>query len=426
MWRHWLNKHGSKKLHGLEYCGSQVFHALGWKPSVCVVNRVSMQTGEVQPKFWGNTHCHSPWSCPYCSPRVMAKKGENIAAAIDALAAQNQKAVMITFTMPHDGLMSCADVLSIFKETWRLFTRSGNGKKHRKQYTLRSTNQQVVYEISLKHSYGRCRHELGIKHHVKVWEFTWGPINGWHPHIHALFWIPAENFEKIIDYEADLNKYWKHSILRTAEKLFGKEYVTKHFPDWKFDWQSVTISKDKYGRPRQQTSSNYLSGWTGDKEMTCSENQKVAHEGHYTPAQILKRAYDEPENRDEWLTLYKEYAETTRGVRRVEFSKTRGEKCLNQIIREWKLSAPYKETLKKKSTDSETVLGVVVWFKESQWLQICYLERMHGYEIKSQILKFALETNGRKLIEDFLRQYDIDISANDDAWLEQLEKFLVA
>lgn len=431
MWRHWLQKNCShnEKIRGLKLCGSKVYHAMGWQPSVCIVNKVSLNTGELQAQFWGNAHCHSPWSCPYCSPRVMAKKGEDIAAAIDALNVQKQSAVMITFTMPHVGSMKCAETFSIIHDAWHRFTKSGNGRTYTKTHTKKD-GEVATYTFDSKLIYGQMRKALGIIHSVKVWEFTWSERNSWHPHIHALFWIPDKNFNKIVDYEESLNDLWHKSVVAAAKNFYqNDEIVAALFPDWKFTVHNcVTISKDKNGKPRKQNSSNYLSGWSGDRELTGSEKLKMKtarYEGHYTPAQLMQRAYDEPQNRDELLTLYLEYAEATRGKRRVEFSK-HGKPSIGAIIREWKKSNAYIERIKKKYTDAAVATEVVCWFTESQWQQICYLERFHGYTIQAELLHLALKVNGRKLIEDFLRSnYQIDISNNPDRQITLFENILI-
>jgi len=358
----------------------------------------------------------------------MAKKGEDIAAAIDALNAQKQSAVMITFTMPHVGNMSCDETFSIMRDTWQRFTVSGNCRTYKKTHTNKDGSVST-YVFDGKAAYGQMRKELGIIHSVKVWEFTWSEKNSWHPHIHALFWIPDANFNKIVDYEAALNELWHKSVVAAAKAFYkNDEVVDAIFPDWKFErHKCVTISKNKNGKPRKQNSSNYMSGWTGDRELTGSEKLKMKtarYEGHYTPAQLMQRAYDEPENRDKLLTLYFEYTKATRGRRRVEFSK-HGKPNIGKIIRAWKQSNSYVERVKKKYMAAAVAMEVVCWFNESQWQQICYLERFHGHIIKAELLRLAMFANGRKLIEDFLRtNYDIDIRANDDTQITLFENLL--
>ena len=69
----------------------------------------------------------------------MADKGTDIACAIDALATwYKQRAAMITFTLPHDKYMSCADSYEILMGTWRMFSRAGKTKSQTKKYTIKS------------------------------------------------------------------------------------------------------------------------------------------------------------------------------------------------------------------------------------------------------------------------------------------------
>jgi len=413
-----------KALHGLLMCGHRIIHQQGALPAVFVV---TSNSEESSPIFYGVATCRSPWSCPHCSARVMAQKGRRIAAAIEALKAQGQSAIMITFTMPHTHEMSCAETLGIFKNVWRRFVKASttwDENNRKKKYTVASGEVRHAYKSFGQNPYGRFRYDLNITHHVKVYEATHGK-NSWHPHVHMLLWVPDENFDRILDYEERLNERWWQVAKRAAAEFWSTKEpdtpqeeiqarVEELFSDYKKTHPCVTISKDKDGKPRKIQSSYYISGWSGNDELTALTAKK-AQAGHLNPFQMLQLA-DEAESWEEaqkYLKLYTEYAIATRGTRRCEFSSRSG---INQIIDKWLAENPTAFIDKKKSTvkGEETKRTVVCWFSEQQWSSICWIEFCKRHDIKYQILLRAMLPNAKEEIEQFLLEYDIDIRNNGE------------
>ena len=141
----WIESHKlyGEKLKGLRFCGHSVLPEY---------NAVFVVTDGEQTRYSTLIRCHSAWSCPYCSPRVMADKGTDIACAIDALSKwYNQRAAMITFTLPHDKYMSCEDSYQILMNTWRMFYRNKKASKT-KTYTLVSDVDKINKSYSEKAS----------------------------------------------------------------------------------------------------------------------------------------------------------------------------------------------------------------------------------------------------------------------------------
>lgn len=435
------------KLKNLKLCGSQIIKQQGVIPAVYLLS-----DGKEKSRFFGHTSCHSAWSCPKCMPIVMAKKGTDIACAIDALAAQKKYAFMITFTLPHNKYMSCQDAMSILQLTWRHFIRET--KRHKKnKYVLKSDVQKQNISFGKKYIGGYCgsknefdqravgkkgetkvynagnnvwggfREDFGLKHTVRVYEFTWSNKNGWHPHIHALYWTDKKNFEKILEREDELVDFWWHCAKLEALKYWNKRFpdkkeenkiaVEEYYTDWRKHsldgHKSVYISRDKKNPNKAaiKESSFYIAGWSGDAELTSS-NYKQASEGHLTPYQMLEKAYNDARLVDTYIPLYLEYCNTVYGRRRVEFSKT----GLLQIIRDWKKTQTFKEKVKKKFTEKlgTRKFKVVYWFNEQQWKQICYLELETDEEPIAELLQRARAPNARDEIEKYLWALDIPLS----------------
>lgn len=414
MLQNYLEKDKSRmRLKNLRLCGSRVIHNEHWVPSVFV-----MYNGK-NAHLFGNSFCHNPWACPRCAPQVMAKYGNRIACAIDALQKwHNQVAIMITFTLPHIKSMSADDAFTILRNTWHAFVKGGMQKGRIRHYTTKKTGEHKIYHVG-DNAYGKFREQLGIKHNVRVYEFTYGEEFGWHPHIHALYWVPRKNLDKVLDYEQQLMDLWWNHAKNQAAKFFKKSYpndpdkvkeiINSIYNDRKKqskEHKTLYISLDEHGKPRIQKSSHYIAGWNANAEMTS--RGKTANNGHMTPRQILEKAHDEPEHRDELLKLYVEYANAVRNHKRFQFSKT----GMNELINKWKLTEAYYETLKKKAMDAGTEpFRIIVWFTEKQWLEIFTLNKTH--HLIPKILAMAHQPNGKELIERLLLEFGIDITKND-------------
>jgi len=386
-------------------------------------------------KFLNVIHCNSAWSCPRCTAEVMAKKGALIACAIDALKTwYDETACMITFTLPHSIELNCKDAFDIFLKTWRAFTKPGNIKTRTKHYT--TTSNKIVekgtertYKVG-KDPYGSFREDLGINKHVKVYEFTWGK-NNFHPHIHALFWVPTKNFNKVVDYEEGLlDRWWKcakhQATLYLNEKYPDKKQENQELIDKlyseemkkpKTGFRSVYISKHESGKPIAQKSSWYITGWTGDKELTRLA-EKQAREGHLTPHQIMEKIETDSENREKWFRIYAEYALATRKHRRVEFSKSK-DFSFKELITKWQQTQTYMERLKKKYQKRQQAKWFTICsFTKKDWLRICIHDRYYKDEVPLSTIILAIASRAspqnlseiQKTLSEFLEKYNIEIT----------------
>ena len=462
LFRKYITAHPDPKLKGIKMCGSKLISQQGATDAVYVI------ANEDSANFKGLARCHSAWACPVCTSKVMAQKGADIAALIDAMATrEKQSAFMVTFTLPHTRYMTCDETFTLLRETWRMFSRDGNRAKS-------SQNKQLS-------AYGQWRHKYQIAHVVRAYEFTWGE-NGWHPHIHILFFTPHANLPHVIDFEDELCERWWHCakycyeklLLKTGEtELKQKDLLTegqsrvhrdtygritfnvgmgeeaiqellRHidsdalrdelreeinssngqkrfraicrlnvetlFANFKKNpvtgHKAVYFSRNSDGTTRKIKSSYYMVGWSGDAELTGLKSARQSN--HYTPHQLLLKAQEltDTKSRNEFLKLYREYALATHGHRRVEF--TPGDA---KIIAEWKLTNEYIMKCKKKCTDKAKNRQVVCWFTRQQWNTICYIELRQDPTIKSNILLIAKEMDW-VLMKDFLLEYDIYLRPN--------------
>lgn len=451
MWQRYARKTGKPKLKGLGMCGSKVVNNVG---------AVVISDGQTA-YFDGLARCHSTWACPYCTPRVMGEYGGRIGCLIDALAKKNLAAFMVTFTMPHVWWMSCADSFAILHGAWRMLTRSTAAKRK----DGKTNGKYAVW----------CT-KFNIEHRTYVYEFTWGE-NGWHPHVHCLYFVDKSHLQEVNSMEDELNSQWirclKHHAmkvlvprqtdLKQKDLLSEGQYrfhrdtyglttfqastnagvnqrllhllendelaeqlrqelnssngqkrlraslrlnVELMYAQYKFKKQKpLYFSVTKSGSVRRFKSSYYVSGWSGNLELT-GQCVKETADDHFSPFDLLKKALKEPpdsEARNKWLALFAEYAETTRSHRRTYL--TRGDRA---IISEYRRTNAYIEQLKKKSMDRAKRMVVVAWFTKQQWLDICWIERYSDPDIKTKIL-YAACFRDWELLRDFLLEYDIHL-----------------
>lgn len=407
-------------LRGIKLCGSQV------NPSATHVSLMRDKNSS-KVKFTNALTCKSAWACPSCSAKVMAMKGTDIAAAIDALSSwYKQDCFMVTLTMPHTNKMTCASSFELLRQTWRYFTRQGCRSGH----VYKNKKNEIKHRG--KDPYGKFREDLGIRYNCRVYEATWSEEFAWHPHLHVLFWVPRENFNKVLSYEDALMERWWKCLKICAKRLLkarwvkklkldGKQFDSKeldkeiqgiidsYYTDWRKNpvtgHKSVFMSKNVDGSLRKTSSSMYISGWGGDSE-TSAEKTKTPKDGHYTPYQIINNALIDVANREKWLNLYTEYALATRNHRRVEFASRSG---ITQIIQKWKATEQYKLALKKRLTEKATEWETVYKFTKYQWQQIYYSDVYSHVYIRSELLELAKIRGAPEVhIRNLLRFYNIE------------------
>lgn len=407
--------HQGDKFKAIYYCGSRVIHQPGVQPRVYII------ANDTNSREFGTIHCKSSWACPVCTPRNMSRYAAEIAVAIDALKEwEHQVACMITFTIPHTRGMSCKESTEILYESWKDFTVHGNKNQNAKYYS-RKTKQMIVSNKKLTDPFASFCEEFHCKHRVRVCEYTHGEA-GWHPHFHCLFWVDQSKLQSVIDWQEKLCNRWLELVKRKTLKLWNKLYPDKNnklrldimYSRLNRVSQAVYISTDQDGKVIEQKSSQYICGWGADRELTGNVGGKATHDGHQTPFQILEEAAKTGDI--DKYELFMEYVRTTYRHARINYSVHSG---IKKIIAKWKLTNKYYEFLKKKFTAEAAKQGkwkIICWFSESQWLQICLLDRM--FNIRSKILELALTANPRQQIQEFLYEYDIDIGQNVNTHIE--------
>lgn len=412
------------QLRSVRFCGSKVIvNNAGQEPGVFLLK------SDDNAKLWGTISCKSPWACPVCTARKMAAYAGDIACAIDALRSDKYKqaAIMVTFTIMHYKGLPCLDLTEILYNAWKRFIVQGNGQHA--GLKKKGWKADVVAQFF---------ETMNCKHRVRVTEYTYNNEHGWNPHFHCLFWVDKDKLQDVAAWEEKLRERWiecvknqwaKYRAAHDENPEHDEKYYRNHI-DWTYGYGDIKnrtksnpsrglyISKDKNGKIRQQLSSEYISGWGADRELTGNSHKKATDPNSRTPFQLLDDWANK--NDEEAGKLFIEYALATKKNRhtRINFSKS----GLKKIIAEWKRTNEYQENMKKKFT---RVWRTLVWFTSEQWSKICELEK-NGCLVRHNLLFLAAkydEWTAWQLIYEYLMAYDIDISKNHfEFWADFYDK----
>lgn len=328
-------------------------------------------------KFFGQKTCKNPWACPVCTARMMNEYRSVIATMLDMLrdkkfAGDDYFAYGLTLTIPHLAFMQCKETTDILYNTWRYFTMK-----------------------NFKRSHGHAFHQfnLDVKNfwHVRVAEYTYGE-NGWHPHFHCIFWIKRSDAHKVLAYQEKLNafwtqcaktytlKYWLENDLhkninedRSAlcDKLYSK--ISQKHPALKF-------STNPDGTLLECLSSDYITGWGSDKELTGNIRKEASHDGHYTVYQIMLKAQEDPKYRD----IFIDYILNV--TRKPVHNRVRRSPGLTKLIKQYRQLNGYKKVSEQKKTED---WKVILFFDKEQWSLLCSKNKTSP--VLSNILYLAIE-----------------------------------
>ena len=107
----------------------------------------------------GLKSCASIWSCPVCAAKIAAERIKEIAGVVQAQLDLGGGAVFLTLTFSHHLGMRLSDLIDRRQRAWAGLRQS---------WVWRDFKAEFGTEF------------VGMREH------TWGAVNGWHPHLHAV------------------------------------------------------------------------------------------------------------------------------------------------------------------------------------------------------------------------------------------------
>ncbi len=173
----------------------------GWvrppRPARCrwrIAADVSVHHDPEKGAHWGGIErCSSVWACPVCSAVIRAERAREVMAAVEAWQAQGGSLAFVTLTVRHkhgDDLRTTLDAVL------RGFQRLQSGAP-----------------------WVRFKQRFGVRGVIRSVEVTLG-ANGWHPHIHALFFLDRPLSAGDVDeWESSMFGRWAGIVTRLGARL---------------------------------------------------------------------------------------------------------------------------------------------------------------------------------------------------------------
>jgi hypothetical protein len=294
--------------------------------------------------------CGSVWHCPVCAAKVANERCAEISNAIILAAELGFKAVLVTYTARHDYKTVLKDQLDAMTEAHRAVWRGESAKRMKEQFGM-----------------------LGM---IRTLECTHGR-NGWHPHIHALIFLPADC--DVVSFGSALRFRWELMALKHGLTM------NKHGFDIVDNAQKVADYLAKWGHMPQWSEADELARWHTKIGRGRNKNE------HYTPWQLLDFA---DHGDDEAGELWKEYALTYYGRKQLHWSKgLRDALGMNKELTD-------EELAEKQADDATTLYEIRLSSQQWAWIK--------GNDMRVELLELVEKCSSDEIIDKCEQEYGFE------------------
>lgn len=254
-------------------------HRRGSNPAKC--DRVRIHS-EVQVRrrenggyyLRGLVTCGAVWTCPVCSWKIAIGRGQELQSLIDAHTAKGGGVYLITATLPHDLGDRLKEIGGAVSSAWK--------------------------KVISGRPWLRMKSQIGLVGFVRARETTVG-INGWHPHLHILFFTRKSISDAISDVLREfLFLRWSAAVEAAGYRPPSREH-------------GLTI---EHGQNAGHYVAKVSSGLVGELSRGVT---KVGRSGSRTPLQVLEDIgkHNRPADR----ALWEEWLFAMHGARQLTFSR---------------------------------------------------------------------------------------------------------
>jgi len=256
-------------------CGiGRTFYKTPGNPNAIVRQHATLVCdGEGHAGIEGVAHCKSAWSCPVCSPKIAAARGEALAPQITNLMTNGWSAHLLTLTVRHERGDDLNALFDVLRDSWQRVT---SGRAWR-DWRTGEGGQKAQF--------------------VRGFDLTYSDANGWHPHVHVMLLQPpgADNPEWVI-------QRWRAELEARG-------------------WRADDAAQDCRRVDNPEAAARYAVSPAAVYEAVAMSKKRARGEGSgLTPFEILARAVAD-DGRGRWAMLWRDYVRSTKSRRQVTTSR---------------------------------------------------------------------------------------------------------
>jgi hypothetical protein len=309
--------------------------------------------------------CKNTWVCPHCEQRIKCQRRDEIQELAARHLATGGEIVMITKTVPHkntDDLDATMSKLSIAESKFR------SGKQ-----------------------YSKIRGRFGILGTVRIIEPPLG-LNGWHIHIHEIYFIDAAHSKHFEDqrFKEEIYKKWSQSVIGAG---FDKPSAAN----------GVDLSRAK-GYKAIEIIVKYITKFGIQNELTRQRTKKSKNS--IAPFELLEIYALTKDNAVKYhaRALFCEYAAAFKGRRQTVFSHGLRELYGINVLDD-------EEVIEKLESDEQIEDQEIILyeFQDFEW------ENIRHAGLRGVVLRIAEQVDGA---EEFTKYISVCI--------EEAEKYRLA
>lgn len=269
---------------------SRVFKCLRWRLANTVKVLKSVEHGKCH--YGDLIICGSVWDCPVCAAKIAEIRRLELTLATQQHTAAGGSVLLVTLTYPHQREDDLSDLLARQAKAMIWFYSHRDYKDLKKRYMKK----------------GRVR-ALEVNH---------GEANGWHPHVHELWFMDLHlsDFETL---HLEVLTLWRKACVKHGLGLpsfehgvdirggdYAAKYVTKFGQEDKKDWSiehELTKANVKKGRKGSRSPFQLLDDYIeGDKRsgaLFAEYSKAFYRKKQLTWSRGLKAQFDLEEKTDD-------------------------------------------------------------------------------------------------------------------------------
>ncbi len=250
------------------------------------------KVGERKAFYGGLVTCGSVFVCPPCAAKIAERRRGELEEAITNHRAAGGGVLIAAFTFSHGRADILALILGAMLAAFEGF-KSGRAW------------------VALVEGWG-------LVGDVRVVEVTWSWRNGWHPHLHVLWFTrcPLEP-EDVASLQEDFSARWGAMLAREGLHASGERGCRVQAT-----YGAVADYVAKFGHePTRELP------WGVTAELVKS-HAKRGHLAHLTPFDLLRAALASPAKAPHHLALFREYVAAFKGATQLKWSRGLREKLL--------------------------------------------------------------------------------------------------